>query len=353
MKDINSFGHPNPLQYGQWWDFCEQPPTQTVVLNTVTAGANADDDVSATLIGIIPQAARLVAGYVAVSAQSTGLAAGDLSTWVVSVGGTTAFTLARSTVLEADTPVSLGTLAITDVSAGSAVKLAITNGTNADLNSAVCQTALVIADAKNYPAAGLTVVASDGGTVTVSDGVKGVCAISPGAADNGEIYLAAELENVKLLANKVFVGEAFIQFTESNTDDANVVFSFTNAVAANELVDDGAGPKATGDYIAIWKVDGGTKWYCGCQSNGTATPTTDTISTVTAGGSSYQRLKIKVSCETSTRAIAEFEVDGQNIGTIHFSYASATEMQLCLGVKNGSASAETLNVDYFGYEVLR
>ena len=196
-------------------------------------------------------------------------------------------------------------------------------------------------------------VAPDGGTVTISDGAKGICAISPGASDNDEMYMAAELENIKFLAGKAFVFETLVQFTESNTDDANVGFFVTNAVAANALVDDGAGPKATGDYVGIWKVDGGTKWYCGAQSNGTATPTTDTVSTVTAGGSSYQRLMVKVICETSTRAIAEFSVDGQNIGTVHFAYASATEMQLMVGVKNGSANAETLNVDWMDYAVLR
>ena len=113
------------------------------------------------------------------------------------------------------------------------------------------------------------------------------------------------------------------------------------------------GPVASGDYVGIWKVDGGTVWRAGVQSNGTATPTTDTDSTVTAGGSSYQRLRIKVTCETATRAIAEFEVDGVNIDTVHFSYASATEMQLVAGVKNGGGNAETLNVDYLGYEARR
>ncbi len=353
MRDINSQGL-NPLQYGKSWDFLEQPVVHTVALEPLTAGANADDDVSAAIVGIIPHAAKIIGGYFCVNAQSTGLAAGDLSTWVITVGGTTVFTVARQTVLEADTAVSLGTPADVDADAGDVVKLAITNGTNADLNSAICHTALVLADKANYPAPGLTVVATDGGTVTIADGVKGICALSPGASDNDEIYMAAEMENVKFLVGKVFVFESFIQFTEQNTDDANVMgLCVMNAVAAEALVDDGLGPKATGDYVGIWKIDGGTKWYAGAQSNGTAIPATDTVSDVTAGGSSYQRLRIKVSCETSTRAIAEFMVDGQNIGTIHFAYASATEMQLMVGVKNGGGNAETLNVDDFGYDVLR
>lgn len=353
MKDIESYGHPNPLKYGQFWDFTDQSIIHDVPMETLTAHADADGDTATTLVGVVSKASRLIGGHLVVSANSAGIDANNTSVFTITAAGTTVITKTNTANLVADTPVSLGTPAAVDIAAGSAIKMAIVNGTNADLNAAVCHVTLQMADVANFPAPGLTVIATDGGTVTIADGVKGVCALSPGASDNDEIYLATELEDVKLLANKVFVGEALIQFTEANTDDANVGFFFMNAAAADALVDDGAGPKATGDYVGIWKVDGGTKWYCGAQSNGTATPATDTVSTVTAGGSSYQRLKIKVSCETSTRAIAEFEVDGQNIGTIHFDYASATEMQLMFGVKNGDGNAETLNVDYVGYDVLR
>jgi hypothetical protein len=353
MKDINSLGHPNNLNYGQWWDFTEQPNVSVFPLAAVSAGANANDDVAATLVGVIPRAMRLVGGYGVVSANSEGIDANNTSAWVVTVAGTTALTKTNVADLVADTPVSMGTPAITDMAAGSAVKLAITNGTNADLNSASCLVSLAVADQGAFPAPGLKVIASDGGTVTISDGAKGVCAISPGSADNNEIYLCTATEIVKLAAGKVWICEALIQFSEAATDDANICFGCSNGIAADELVDNAGGPKATGDYALIWKIDGGTVWRCGVQSNGTATPTTDADSTVTAGGTSYQRLMIKITCETSTRAIAEFFVDGENIGTHHFTYTSATEMAVVAGVKNGGAHAETLNLDYFGYEAVR
>jgi hypothetical protein len=77
----------------------------------------------------------------------------------------------------------------------------------------------------------------------------------------------------------------------------------------------------------------------------------DTLGTpaTTAGGTAYQRLRVAVTLESTTQGFAEFSVDGVNIGTVHFDYASATEMQLFVGCKNGSAHAETLNVDKFGY----
>jgi len=352
-KDIAVTSFDKPWHYDQWWDFLEQPESYVVPLETLTAGANANDDVAATLVGVIPAAAVLLGGYVVASANSAGIDANNTSTFAVTIGGTAALSLAHAANLVADTAVSLGTPSTRDVAAGAAVKASITTVGTADLNSAVVHIGLQLADAKNYPATGLKAVASDGGSCTISDGVKGVLVMNPGASDNDEIYVAAATETIKFASGKSFIMEALIQFTEANTDDANVIFGCMNAVAADALIDDGGGPRATGDYVAMWKVDGGTKWYAGVQSNNTQTPTVDTVSEVTAGGSAYQRLWIKVTCESSTRAVAEFCVDGTIIATLHFAYTSATEMQMFVGVKNGGANAQALNVDYMGYAQLR
>ena len=252
-------------QYGQFWDFTEQPPTFAVPLTPVTAGANANDDVSATLVGVVPRAARLIGGYGAVSANSAGIDANNTSAWVVSVGGTTAMTKTNTANLVADTPVSLGTPAITDCAAGAAIKLAITNGTNADLNSASCRVTLSMADASCFPAPGLKLIATNGGTATISDGVDGYIALSPGSADNDEIYLCGATEVYKFAAGKPAVFETMLQFTESTTDDANIVAGFMDAVAANALQDDGGGPKATFSGAVIYKVDGETTWRTRCS----------------------------------------------------------------------------------------
>jgi hypothetical protein len=354
MKDIDSPAFvESRLSYERFWEFLDQPSTYCLPLEPVTAGANAGDDVAATLVGVIPADSRLIGGYGVVSANSAGVDASNTSVWVVTVGSAACLTKTNTADLAANTPVSLGTPAATDLAAGSPVTLTITNGAAADLNSAVCHVGLVLADYNNYPAPGLKVIASDGGTVSIADGVKGVVALSPGAADNNEIYMVASTETVKFAAGKSFIGDWLLQFAESTTDDANVIAGFMNAVAANALVDDGAGPRATGDYVAIWKVDGSTKWRAGVQSNGTQIPAADTDSLVTAGGAAHQHLQVKVNCVSATEAVAEFWVDGSNIATIHFAYASATEMQLFVGMKNGGAHAETLRVDTKGYRQLR
>lgn len=343
-------------QYGAWWDFTGKAPTQLFELAAVTAGANANDDVAATLVGVIPRASRLVGAYLAVSANSTGVAAGsgNTSQWDVAVAGSTAIAKTVAAALVANTGYAFDAPTVTDVAAGSAVTLAITNGTNADLNTAVCYVGLELADINNYPAPGLKVIATNGGTVAISDGVKGVVVLTTGATDNDEIYMCTSTETIKFASGKYIVAEAEINFTEAATDDANIIFGFMNAVAADCLVDNGGGPKATGDYIAIWKVDGQTCWYCGTQSNGTALPTADTITTVTAGhASTYRTLKIEVDCISSTEAVAKFAIDDVEVQSTRFTYASATEMQLMVGAKAGGSNTETLNVDYLGFEQIR
>ncbi len=350
-KDFETAALPDPLVYQRHWDFLDKPITEVVQMAPVAAGADADDDVSATVCGVIPRASRLIGGYSAVTVDSTGVDASNTSAWTVAIGGTTALSKTNEANLAAATPVDLGTPAITDISEGDAVTLAITNGTAADLNSASCIVALEVADYNNFPQPGLKVIASDGGTVTIADGVKGICALSPGSSDNDEIYMVVTTETVKFADGETAVGEAILQWSEANTDDSNLIFGFMSAAGANALVDDGAGPRASGDYVALWKIDGGTQYYAGVQANGTAKPTVDALGDplTTAGGSSYQKLKVKVVCSSSTQGFAMFWVDEQHIATIHFTYASATEMQLMVGIKNGGANAETLNVDALGY----
>lgn len=341
-------------QYEKTWDFTDQPASHPMQLLSVSAGANADDDVAATLVGTIPCACRLLGGYITLSANSAGVAAGDTSVVVVTVGGSTVLSLTRTTNFVADTPVSLGTPVLTDLAAGSAVKVAITNGTNADLNSAVCAVALDVCDSSAFPAPGLKLIATDGGTATISDGVKGILTLTTGASDNSEIYLCTSTELFKMAANKHFKGAALVQFTNTNTAD-NFFFGFMSTVAANSMVDTGGGPQATGDYVGLWSLESIANFYAGVQSNGTATPTTDAVGVpnTTAGGSSYQLLEVEWHGLSSTQGQATFRVDGVVVADIHHTYASATEMALMVGLKTGEAVTHTLNVDYMGYAQLR
>lgn len=198
-----------------------------------------------------------------------------------------------------------------------------------------------------------TVTASNSGGATVADGAGGIITLDASDStegDNDETYLLATTETLKFAANKPITLAASVQFTEANTNDANVAVGYADGVAADTILDDGAGLKATFDGAVIYKVDGGTVWRF-ITSNGTTR--TDSVSTTTAGGSAYQVLEIETRHQSATEVSLIPKVDGVQLKDSNGNliehkvlYASATEMQAFAGVKNGGANEETLNVDY-------
>ena len=203
---------------------------------------------------------------------------------------------------------------------------------------------------------GWTSLAADSGTtVAVADGVRGVAALGTGATDNNECSLRTTTELFLVADNKPLRFDTRVQYTEALTDDANVLAGFMSALAANALVDDGAGVRTTGNYFVFFKVDGETTWRVRSR-NGTETETHDTG--VTAGGASYQRLRIELDNEGSgsTNVRATFWIDDvqcTDAGSsgrpkiVHtIAISGSTEMNAGVYVKAGGANAETLNCDY-------
>ncbi len=198
---------------------------------------------------------------------------------------------------------------------------------------------------------------TDSGTASVGDAVGGVIALVPSdgtVADNDEAYIESANEVFKFSADKPLLFEARVQFTEANVDDANVLVGLLDAVGANSLQDNGAGPPSSYSGAVFFKVDGGTVWQTE-TSNSTTQTTNELLSTntnnlakksVTAGGSSYQVLRIEYMPYSSTNAYVSFFVDGVLCCQHDYIFTSATEMQIGIGVKNGGANNETLNVDY-------
>lgn len=203
-----------------------------------------------------------------------------------------------------------------------------------------------------------TSVLTDSGTAAVSTtGVGGVITLTPSdgsVADNDEAYVGLTNAVFKPAANKPMYAEAYVQFAEANTNAANIAFGFASAVAANLIVDDGGGMRASGTVIAIYKVDGETVWRC-VSRNGTAV--TISQSTTTAGGTAYQKLSIELIDEISTSQTVVFRVDGALLRDAttgapirhQLDISSApTAASLFAGVKNGSTTLETLLVDWTG-----
>lgn len=202
---------------------------------------------------------------------------------------------------------------------------------------------------------------TDSGSVTIGDAVAGIAALVPSdgtVADNDEAYFACPNEVFLFAAGKPMIARARLQFTEANTDDANVAFGFLSAVAANAIVDNGAGIRTSGSGAVIYKVDGGTVWKCVTMMNGTQTVST---SATTAGGASYQVLEVEAVDAEHSQITVTFKVDGAylrdsttGLAIRHtVTISSATEMQVFAGVKNGDTNLETLNVDYIAAAQVR
>jgi hypothetical protein len=198
---------------------------------------------------------------------------------------------------------------------------------------------------------------TDSGTAAVGDAAGGIIALVPSdgtVADNDEAYIESANEVFKFAGDKPLLFEARVQFAEANTDDANVLVGLLDAVGANSLVDNGGGPPSSYSGAVFFKVDGGTVWQTE-TSNSTTQTTNELIASntnnlakraVTAGGSAYQTLRIEYQPYSSTNAYVSFFVDGVLVAQHDYIFTSATEMQIGIGVKNGGANNETLNVDY-------
>ena len=195
---------------------------------------------------------------------------------------------------------------------------------------------------------------TDSGSVAIGDAANGIATLTPSdgsVADNDEAYYQTTNELFLVAANREITGQAYLQFTEANTDDANIAFGFANAPTANMIVDDGAGLRASGNWFAIYKVDGGTVWIAGCRNS--TTVYTNTSST-TAGGASYQKLEIFIKDFDATNVVVTYKVNDSylrdsttNLVIEHrLPIASSTEMAGFFGVKNGFTNLETLLVDY-------
>ncbi len=193
-------------------------------------------------------------------------------------------------------------------------------------------------------------------TLTVGDAVNGVLALFTDTTDNNEVAVRSTAELFKVGTNREIVCRAKLQYSENDTNKANVFVGFASAIGANLLLDNGGGPRVSGDILGIFKVDGGTVWKCVSQVNGTATITE---STTTAGGTTAQVLEVIAKDWDGVKMEVLFKVGTVAGGTEYLkdangtvirhtvAIASATEMNVGVYVKTGGGSGgETVNVDY-------
>lgn len=207
-----------------------------------------------------------------------------------------------------------------------------------------------------------TAVLSDSGSAVVGSSPGGVVTLTPSdesVSDNDEAYLRSTNPVFKFAALKPLVAEILLQFTEANTNAANLVFGVTDQSGADVLANNGGGLASSYYGALFFKTDGGTRWQCE-SSRGSTQTTTDLLNTSaldqtthTAGGTAYQRLTIEFIPHSDSAAEVLFYIDGCHVATHQYTFTSATAMYVVAGVKNGSTSLETLNIDYIAAYQLR
>lgn len=195
--------------------------------------------------------------------------------------------------------------------------------------------------------------ADTGGAATVADGVDQEVTLDPssGTTAEDEAYLAAKYEKFKFLADRPIHWEQEVQFTEADTNAANVIAGFKDAVGADTLQDAGAGPPSSYYGCVFYKVDGETVWRTEVSIGSTQYTKQLTADIAvngnaqTAGGASFQKLEIDVypkGGSGGTRFDVVFKIDGIVVAKeTDISEGTPTEMQPFCGVKQGSAVEQT------------
>lgn len=203
-----------------------------------------------------------------------------------------------------------------------------------------------------------TTVASDSGTVAVTDATRGIVTLTPSdgtVTDNDETYIRSTTELFQFLAGREIYGRCRLNFVETASGVYNCFFGFANAIAANTLVDDGAGMRASGSIMAVHKNDGETVWRFTTRDSAGATTTVSTTSAVMATGT-FQEIEIEARVRDALSYTASFKVDGRpaldsNGLVIRHTvlFASSTEMHIGVGAKLGAITNNDLTLVDFIY----
>ncbi|MHC4445224.1 MAG: hypothetical protein ACYTA5_21710 [Planctomycetota bacterium] len=183
-------------------------------------------------------------------------------------------------------------------------------------------------------------------------------------ADNDETYLHGTTEAFKFATDKPLFFAAKVRPVANTIAGINVMVGLKDAVAADSIQDDGAGPAASYSGAVFFKEDGGTDWHC---ESSVSTSQTTVATGKTVGNNAWDILAIKTIPKSSTETevhffFADVQTDGDFTltevgkttpsGTQQFvaqtiTHTSATEMEICLACKNGTANnTQYLDVDW-------
>ena len=193
-------------------------------------------------------------------------------------------------------------------------------------------------------------VKGTGGTVALQDAANGWINVPTAASANDYQLLATQKKTFKFAAGKPLYFEAQISCTEAATNQANLVFGVSSITTTGILQTASGGPPTTFDGALLWKQGGTSKWQF-TSSAGTA----QVANTNVAAFASATTYRIGFSFDPGDGTLGYLTpfingvapLNGPVIQSHRITYGSTGALYGVLGVNAGSASAETLSVDYF------
>ncbi len=217
----------------------------------------------------------------------------------------------------------------------------------------------VYTDAKLWTAA---LTGSSAPTV-LSTGQDGVLVQLCTSSTNDASFIFTTIPLFKWANGVVHECEAILQFSEASTNNANVWFGFSSVNTVAMLVNASAGPATSFSGAGIYKQGGTLTWRTVSSQSTTQNLNNTTYAAAQAG---YQRLRVQCEVVNSVMEVTYWIDQGGSTGNVgglqmrntssfpaggapikdFITLSSPAAMYLGIGVKNGTGSAETLNVDY-------
>jgi len=184
---------------------------------------------------------------------------------------------------------------------------------------------------------------TDGGAIDVIDAINGVISIATYTTDEDESYISTQHQVFKFQTDKNLFFEAKVKLTEAGAAKSNIIIGLSDTVSADILQDASAGPAASYDGVVFFKVDGESVWQFEA-SNAGAQDTETSIGAFT--DATWTTLGFSYDYNDGVTAIITPYVNGVAGTAVSLTIAGLAEMNILLGLKAGSAAAETLLVDY-------
>ena len=187
------------------------------------------------------------------------------------------------------------------------------------------------------------------GTQVVGDGKGGLLVITTHTDNEDEAYISSANEAFIFNTTDRVSFACRLSLTEAATDAANWIVGLSDTVAADSMVDAGAGPMASFDGAVFYKVDG-TMSIGFCTSN--AAVQSKTAALVAFVSASQYVVGFEYDPNAGVTANVTPWVYNETtgvltVGTAHtLTIAGLEEMHALLGVKAGTAAAQALVVDY-------